>query len=272
MTSKHFIVTVDDSSQQAIMEALNAQGLNCTKAQPSTAAFDGYAVTQLVIASTWDHETGYDRCEKPDGNGCGHRAWQDLSEEQRTTFAAKFAAFLYRSKAQDLLPSLLLRDVANMEGIRLSVCQEDQDGGKDRVSPLFDPATTNCHSESHDHDQTTPPVYKCRNCNQTFCNSCTDMGTWNGIKCPNCNASLTSQAALATWNTNGNVLRLIAPDGTILGKIEEVPRFYPPLFQWQLPGSESRIGQEFDKQVAEQELLKALVENPPGDGDHPPER
>ena len=257
--SKNFIVTVDDTNERAVEEALSAQGINCVQARASTQAHEGYAFTELAIAGIWEHETGYAQCEKPGGNGCGHRAWKDLSDEQRTTFAARLATFLDRCRYEDLEPEILLQDATSMEGIRLSV--DEDDGGNGRSSPLFYLTTMSCHSESHDSRDTIRPVHQCRNCNQTFCNSCTDMEAWNGANCPLCNASLTGQAALATWDNDGKVLRLTAPDGSVLGRVEEVPRFSPPMFTWRMENDRSRNGQELGSHAAEDELIKTLVAN-----------
>ena len=200
--ASNFMITVDDTTESAVQDALKRSGINCTEARESTAIHDGYALTELMIASTWNYETGYERCEEPQGSNCGHRSWQQLSEEQKHLFASRLAGFLNICRIEELEADLLLRDTPEMAGIRLSQDHEDdedrqeegQEGQKGEPQnsrlPMFIPVhTTVCNSEAHDPEGSVAPVHRCRSCDQTFCNSCTDLTNWDRVHCPLCNAS-----------------------------------------------------------------------------------
>ena len=45
-----------------------------------------------------------------------------------------------------------------------------------------------CEDPSHGGMETRP-AYRCTNCRETFCNSCTDMSGWDGVHCARCGSS-----------------------------------------------------------------------------------
>ena len=194
--ANNFVITVDDTTESAVQDALKRSGINCIEARESTAIHDGYALTELMIAGTWNYETGYDRCENPEGSNCGHRSWQELSEEQKTLFASRLATFLNVCRVEELEADILLRNAPEMAGIRLCVGHgqkrgnDETDGDQSNPVPMFTPVLTAvCNSEAHDPEGSVAPVYRCRSCGHTFCNSCTDLANWDRVHCPICNAS-----------------------------------------------------------------------------------
>ena len=195
--ANNFLITVDDTTESAVQDALKRSSINCIEARESTAIHDGYALTEAMIASTWNYETGHERCENPQGSNCGHRSWQELSEEQKTLFASRLATFLNICRVEELEADLLLEDAPQMAGIRLSQGHEQDDQEEDGATepqanqvPMFTPVQTAlCNSEAHDPEGSVAPVYRCRSCDQTFCHSCTDLAKWDRVRCPLCNAS-----------------------------------------------------------------------------------
>ena len=129
--ANNFVITVEDSTESAVQDALKRSGINCMEARESTAIHDGYALTELMIAATWNYETGYERCEEPQGSNCGHRSWQQLSEEQKNLFTSRLAGFLNICRVEELEADLLLKDAPEMAGVRLSQDHEDDDQADD---------------------------------------------------------------------------------------------------------------------------------------------
>ena len=178
--ANNFVITVEDSTESAVQDALKRSGINCMEARESTAIHDGYALTELMIAATWNYETGYERCESTEGSNCGHRSWQELSEEQKNLFTSRLAGFLNICRVEELEADLLLKDAPEMAGIRLSQDHEEEDDEEDQQEdeksesqgnrlPMFIPAkTTVCNNEAHDPEGSVAYVYRCRSCDQTL--------------------------------------------------------------------------------------------------------
>ena len=49
--ANNFMITVEDSTESGVQDALKRSGINCMEARESTAIHDGYALTELMIAS-----------------------------------------------------------------------------------------------------------------------------------------------------------------------------------------------------------------------------
>ena len=104
----------DPETNQDVLDALRAGDIAVKELQEVTEVRDGYSLTETLMRGIWEHETGQMECRDRNPDGCPHdpphRGWDGLEGTQRSAFLDSYVRFMENSRADCLLPSLLLGD------------------------------------------------------------------------------------------------------------------------------------------------------------------
>ena len=113
----------DPETNQDVLDALRAGDIAVKELREVTEIQDGYSLTESLMRGIWEHETGQAECSDRNPDKCPHnpphRGWEELEGAQRSTFLNNYVRFMENSRADCLLPILLLGDEEQFEGTAL---------------------------------------------------------------------------------------------------------------------------------------------------------
>ena len=107
--SNHVLIEFEETHQlDAIVNLLKSNGFDPQSIRYTTANHEGFIITQLLAAATWDDESGYNDCQQPCTHQRTHLPWKDLSTRQRQIFMKRYSQFLINCTTDELQLNLLL--------------------------------------------------------------------------------------------------------------------------------------------------------------------
>ena len=123
---RNFYLNTSGADADKIQEALRAAGIETLVVRETTPNHDGIIITETLAAGIWDHESGAARCQDPVDQECGHRKWDQLSQEQRDEFTKELASFYEYQRIERMQLSVLLEFSEELGDVKVAgPCNED---------------------------------------------------------------------------------------------------------------------------------------------------
>ena len=121
-SSNHVLIEFADPQElSAIVNLLKTNGFSPQSIRYTTANHNGFIITQLLAAATWEDESGYNDCQKPCAHQNPHLSWKDLSTRQRRIFMKRYSQFLVNCTTEDLQLNLLLEGSGAFHNVGLTI-------------------------------------------------------------------------------------------------------------------------------------------------------
>ncbi len=121
MTRTFYLELKNPSTAPAIQAALESCGLEISdEIRTVTRNYEGAILTNLLAQGIWEHRTGNNSCTHPCPGPETHRAWAQLSDEQKDTFLQNYARFVENCRVEELRIDILMEGEEEFQNIRLT--------------------------------------------------------------------------------------------------------------------------------------------------------